>query len=561
MNSTRTEKNIFKRHILIVWVWLFSLGLAAGIWYITLVQIQETEERYVQYAIEDASSYSRIFQEHTSRTLQSAAQIISFIEFLYQERDINFDLQKLFPAMLDTEVFQEVVIANFDGQIFLTNSNRDPKDWNVSEHINYYHQHFSDAIYVGRPVQDPASGKWAIYISRKIKGIGNAPDVLVGIAMDPFYFTRLYESVMLPRHTLVSLNGADGTIRARISGDSISLGQSISQTSLFKAMNEKAGNLRADSVIDGRERFFSYRAIDGYPLSIVVGFDVEELLQPFNSNKRQRINVAILFTSAMILFGLTITFLLQKMAVSREKAMAANQAKTEFLSNMSHELRTPLNGILGYAELLKETLADEQARGFAAAIQKSGLHLLTLVNSILQLNKISAGHLELVEEQAEIRLLIEQAAESHYVSASRKGLGLRHHIADDVPSTLYVDKTKLLQILNNLLHNAVKFTDQGCIDLTVKREEQYLYFEVKDTGCGIAAEEQKFVFEKFFQVKDSTYSAREGTGLGMNIVKDLVKLMGGDIRLHSEPGKGTSVEFSLPLTAPSREKTASLTKK
>lgn len=553
MNSTGKEQNIFRRHILIVWVWLFSLGLAAAIWTITLIQIKETEERYIRYAIEDASSYSRIFQEHTSRTLQSAAQIISFIEYLYQERDINFDLQKLFPTMLDTEVFQEVVISDFDGQVFLTNSNRDPKDWNVSEHINYFHQHFSDAIYVGRPVQDPTSGRWAIYISQRINGVGNAPDVLVGIAMDPFYFTRLYESVMLPRHTLVSLNGADGTIRARISDDDISLGQSIAQTSLFKSMNDKAGNLRADSVIDGRERFFSYRVIEGYPLSIVVGFDVEELLLPFNANKRQQINVAILFTLAMILFGLTITFLLQKMAISREKALAASQAKTEFLSNMSHELRTPLNGILGYAELLKETLRDEQARGFASAIQKSGLHLLTLVNSILQLNKITSGHIELVEEKVEVRQLIEQAVENHHVSASRKGLRLRQHVAENVPLTVNMDKTKLLQILNNLLHNAVKFTDQGHIDLTVRREGHYLYFEVKDTGCGIAAEEQKFVFDKFFQVKENNYSAKEGTGLGMNIVRELVKLMGGEILLHSVGGKGTSVVFTLPLSEPPRQ--------
>jgi CheY-like chemotaxis protein/CHASE3 domain sensor protein len=229
----------------------------------------------------------------------------------------------------------------------------------------------------------------------------------------------------------------------------------------------------------------------------------------------------------------------------------ASRYKSEFLANMSHELRTPLNSSLILAKLLADNpegnLNDEQVR-FAQSIHSAGADLLNLINDILDISKVEAGKLEVRPEVTPVGALAEGLKSMFQPLASRKGLALDLHVADDAPSSLFTDRQRLEQILRNLMANAVKFTETGRVALHVSRQgDDALAFEVRDSGIGIDQSKQDLIFEAFQQA-DGTVSRRfGGTGLGLSISRDLARLLGGNITLHSTPGVGSTFSLVLPL--------------
>lgn len=237
----------------------------------------------------------------------------------------------------------------------------------------------------------------------------------------------------------------------------------------------------------------------------------------------------------------------QRLDEARTRAEEANRMKSTFLASMSHELRTPLNGILGFAELLKMDLENESQKSFAQGIHDSGQHLLALVNDLLDLAKIEAGRMELKIAPTPLRELLAEVATLHCVHARDKGLAIEMHCADDLPELLVCDAMRLRQILNNLLNNAIKFTAAGHIDLRAERAGDMVRFTVKDTGLGIPADRQEWIFDKFTQVGDFATREHGGTGLGLALVKELVMLMGGQVGLASTPGQGSTFHFTLPI--------------
>ena len=230
----------------------------------------------------------------------------------------------------------------------------------------------------------------------------------------------------------------------------------------------------------------------------------------------------------------------------------ANRLKSEFLASMSHELRTPLHTVIGFSELLSEELEgplnDKQKR-FVGHIHKDSLHLLELINDILDLSKIEAGRLELRREAFDVAAVIEEVLGSIRAQGSAKSIQLTTSIS--VPTALDADRVRFKQVMYNLLSNAVKFTPQGGrIDVNARVLDGFLQVAVTDTGIGIAKEEHASVFNKFHQVGATTKGIREGTGLGLAITKHLVEQHGGRISLKSEPGKGSCFTFTVPFSVP-----------
>jgi signal transduction histidine kinase/HAMP domain-containing protein len=228
----------------------------------------------------------------------------------------------------------------------------------------------------------------------------------------------------------------------------------------------------------------------------------------------------------------------------------ANKHKSEFLANMSHELRTPLNAIIGFSEVLLERLfgeLNEKQDDYLKDIFNSGKHLLTLINDILDLSKIEAGRMELEPSTFDIASALSNAMTLVRERAQRHGIMLGLQV-DPKLGDLTADERKFKQIVLNLLSNAVKFTpDNGRIDITARREENDIAVAVHDTGIGIAPEDQTAVFEEFRQVGRDYTSKHEGTGLGLTLTKKFVELHGGRIWLESEPGKGSTFTFTIPI--------------
>ncbi|GAM10228.1 putative sensor-like histidine kinase [Geobacter sp. OR-1] len=240
---------------------------------------------------------------------------------------------------------------------------------------------------------------------------------------------------------------------------------------------------------------------------------------------------------------------LEDLAVARDRAEAADRLKSAFLATMSHELRTPLNSIIGFTGILLQELGgpvnEEQAKQLNM-VKNSANHLLSLISDILDISKIEAGQLKVVLEPFNLRDSILKEAQTIRPMAEKKGLGLSVEVADDV-GLIASDERRVEQILLNLLSNAVKFTEQGCISVRCVREDGNYVTSVTDTGIGIKAEDQEFLFQPFQQIDTGLSRKYEGTGLGLSICKKMAELMGGSIRVESSLGKGSTFTLILPL--------------
>ncbi len=240
---------------------------------------------------------------------------------------------------------------------------------------------------------------------------------------------------------------------------------------------------------------------------------------------------------------------------ARNEAQRANQAKSEFLANMSHELRTPMNGVLGASELLHSLCTTDDQLRYVTIIEKSGESLLSLLNDLLDFSKIEAGRMELEVIDFDLDEMLGHVYRLIDIRATEKGLNFTVDKSDDLASYLSGDINRLQQILINLLGNAVKFTDEGEVVLSValSSDENNIRFEVRDSGIGIPADKQPLLFQNFQQMETSTSRKFGGTGLGLAISKQLVSLMEGEIGVISEEGKGTCFWFEIPYRLAQQE--------
>ena len=238
----------------------------------------------------------------------------------------------------------------------------------------------------------------------------------------------------------------------------------------------------------------------------------------------------------------------EHLALALKEAEAANVAKTQFLANMSHEIRTPMNGIIGSCELMLENDLPEHVATRAKTISRSASNLLIILDSILDWSKIESGKMLTDMQCCAIRELLDASCELYRHAAQIKGFDITLHVEQGVPKALNVDAGKISQVINNLLSNAIKFTSEGSVSVNVSYAHQALKVSVTDTGIGIAPDKVHLIFEKFEQADSSTTRNFGGTGLGLAISKGLVELLGGELYVESELGKGTSFTFHIPAT-------------
>ncbi len=237
-----------------------------------------------------------------------------------------------------------------------------------------------------------------------------------------------------------------------------------------------------------------------------------------------------------------------ELKIAKEKAEVSSRLKSAFLANMSHEIRTPMNAILGFSELLEQPeLTDEKQKKYFEIIRKSGKRLLAVINDIIDISKVEAGQVEVIIIDVNIFEQIKEVHTLFNTEASSKGISLviNNSLSID-ESTIKSDGNKINAILVNLVKNAIKYSDEGTIEIGVSKNESFLEFYVKDTGIGIEKNRQKAIFDRFVQADIEDVKALQGSGLGLTISKAYVEMLGGAIWVESEPGNGATFYFTIP---------------
>ncbi|WP_443115293.1 cache domain-containing sensor histidine kinase [Herbaspirillum seropedicae] len=532
---------------------LFSLLLICGLWLGAFKELQNSRNNYLDDARRDAQSLSRLFLEHAYRTIEAADQAALYLRYRYAERGNALNLAtEIDNGLVARNVYNLFSIVDAQGDVVLSSKPFTPVNLADREHVQVHMQGGQDQLFISKPVLGRVSKKWSLQITRRINRPDGGFGGVVVVSMDPQYFTRLYHQIDVGHHGVITLVGADGVARVRRTGDMDAMGEQVAGGKVYAAMlAQGSGTIEAVSKIDGRERLYAFQKLRDYPLFAAVGIDLEERLAPYYRERERTLMLAALLSVAVLVFNAVLLWLAGSLVRSRREALQANQAKSRFLSNMSHEFRTPLNGVLGYSDALREELGESPLAQYATAIHDSGKRLLDLVNAILEVTELEDRRVAVHLDPANIRELVGQAIARHYPQAQAKGLPLECRIGEDVPQILVCDERKIQRVLDNLISNAVRYTDHGRVMVEVERSgAQQLTMRIKDTGIGIAASQQNDIFEKFTQADDSPRRSQEGAGLGLTIAQRLVMLMGGQLVLQSEQHQGSTFSFTLPLQEP-----------
>jgi signal transduction histidine kinase len=529
--------------------------LVAAVWGSLFFYLEKEKAHAYASAEKLAGNLARTFQEHTVRTIRGIDQTTKFVKNEYERNGRRINLQSYTEQDVILERFLNLIgIADENGVVLMTDRPLPPSNVADREHFKVHMAEDTGKLFISKPVLGRSSGKWSVQFARRINKPDGSFGGIVVSSLDPNYFSDFYSSVDIGEGGAAGLVGTDGIVRTRRSGNDSTIGQDISQSPLFAAITaQPAGHIVVDSSIDNIRRLYAWRKLESYPLVAVVGVSEDVILEEYHEHGTLIRIAGGVMTLTILIAALAVLLLLRNRSQVEESlrrneqdALSASRMKSEFLARMSHELRTPLNGILGFSELLRDRLQEPESRLFAETIHQAGEHLLSLVNTTLDLAKIEAGHMSLAITEEALQPLVQRAAAIHKSPAQKKGLALETVFEQGLPQALHCDATKVVQVLNNLLHNAIKFTEQGSVTLSVRPTGEGIVFAVADTGAGIPLEQQASLFMRFRQLDSFATRTQQGSGLGLALARELVELMGGRIWVESAGQGGTTFLFVLP---------------
>jgi signal transduction histidine kinase len=588
-NDPRRRAGLFRSGIVAT-----GIALIAIMWTVVAASLVSERDDAVERARSDGANLAAAFQDQVTHTLDGVAGAMELVATRMRGDGPAFNIYEWareIPLMAAST--SQGAIIGPDGKLLSTTLSRhaEPVDLGDREHFRIHLDGTFKGLFISKPVIGRVSKKTTIQISKRIEAAdGGFLGVLV-FSLAPEELTTLHKSVDLGERGVIALVGLDGIIRARFvrteDPGSLGIGAALPEdTRATIAGDSAAGTYSRESVVDHVTRLYNYRRVAPYPLVVVVGLETDRALAAVHAQARLLISLA---AAATLLLGGLAAFLMREIGrraerevelasersklqaanaelaaervkleaanselmMSKEHAEAASQAKSLFLANMSHELRTPLNAIIGFSQLIRDQRMGPVGiplyAEYAADILGAGEHLLEVINNILDISKIEAGKLELVEEWLPLQDIVRSSLASVYNQAQVGRVALETNLPADLPP-IRADRVMLRQILINLLANAVKFTPPGGrVAVAAERTaDGGLAIAIADTGIGMSRDEIVIALEPFRQVENSLTKRHAGTGLGLPLANRLAELHGGHLAIESAKGNGTTIRLHLP---------------
>ncbi len=561
-NSLRSVPRTFLNVSVPLFFSIMGMLMIAVVWIVVFLQIEIDERNYMNNARLHLMNVARSFKEHSENTIRNADETLRVIKYHYETNgNDDFPLLNNYfsKGVINTEFFNQAGIIDADGQYIFSNLvNHQVIDLSDREHFVVHKEHYSYPIFLSKVVFGRASKKWSVQLTRRMEKPDGSFNGVAVVSFDPTYFINFHRKIELGNNGFTSLLDLNGVVRTLRAGRFSTIEGLKEPLPLPSSVHTEAnGSFVSDQLYDGENRIYAFERLSNQPLLVLAGMEIKEVLAEHQEHRKVYLMFAIGLSTVITMFAIGALFTIRRSSrqsaalIQRtHEASTAYRHKTEFLAAISDELATPLKDIMGRAAYISHSAGESDAGLSARVILDDGRHLLTLINSLIELTKVETGRISLIPMQFDLFQAVQEVIGSQADRIESRRIDLDLDLDADPPLLVNMDPQCLKQILINLINNAIEHNKESHaikIRVTLLASTQQVRIAVICLGTDARPADQVELLQNSVPNENLAVRKYQQSNLELALCKGLVELMGGEIDLRSASNAGSTIFFTLPI--------------